>query len=222
MAFRADEEAEAGRERARRTLVLSPGVEIAKRAAADRALENLIENHGPVVRAYPIWHPLVPQLSPRTIITRPDERCGYAGLDHTVFFAHAFVSCPYGDGAKLIESVEALNRHTCARVTAERLDVPFYNPSTTAILVRCDWDDSFPEQHMVPKSLAVPLMIQEEMRMWPNAEVGERWETMRSFLLGDPHGARSSLFVTQDTAIAMKRVHVAMVESGMFGPLHMG
>lgn len=44
---------------------------------------------------------------------------------------------------------------------------------------------------------------------------------MRPYFLGDPHGARSSLFVTQDTAMAMKRVYTAMVESGMFGPLKM-
>jgi hypothetical protein len=224
MAFRADEAAQDGYEQARRTLVLSPGVEPAQREAADQALEGLIQDHGPVVRAYPTWHPLVPQRNPQQPVTYPSDRCGYAALDHTVFFAHAFVSCPYGDGAEIIKSVEAMDRHPCATITAERLDAPFYNGGTTPILVRCDWDDTFPdpERHMVPKRLAVPLMIQEEMRMWHRAEVGERWETMRPYFLGDPHGARSSLFVTQDTAMAMKRAYTALVESGMFGPVHMG
>jgi hypothetical protein len=221
MAFRADEAAQDGQDRARRTFVRSPGVEDSQRELADRALQELIDAHGPVVRAYPTWHPLVPQKDPQLPVTYPSDRCGYAGLDHTVFFAHAFVSCPYGDGASIIESVEAMKPHACAAITAERLDVPFYNSATTPILVRCDWHDLFPERHMVPKRLAVPLMIQQEMRMWHHAQVGERWETMRPYFLGDPHGARSSLFVTQDTALAMKRVHMAMVESGMFGPLHM-
>jgi hypothetical protein len=90
---------------------------------------------------------------------------------------------------------------------------------TTPILVRCDWEDAFPERHMVPKKLAVPLMIQQEMRMWQRGEFGERWDTMRPYLLGEPYGSRSSLFVTQETAMAIKRVYTAMVESGMFGPL---
>lgn len=222
MAFRADEAAQDGYEQAQRTLVLSPGGDAAQRKVANRALEDLIDAHGPVVRAYPTWHPLVPQRDPRSPVTYPSNRCGYAGLDHTVFFANAFVSCPYGDGAAIIASVEAMDDHPCATVTAEQLDAPYYNTGTTPILVRCDWQDIFPERHMIPKKLAVPLMIQEEMKSWHGAEVGERWETMRPYLLGEPHGARSSLFVTQDTAMAMKRAYTAMVESGMFGPLHMG
>ena len=221
MAFRADEAARDGYERARRILVLSSGVEASQRERAERALEDLIDAHGPVVRAYPTWHPLVPQHNPQSPVTYPSERGGYKGLDHTIFFAHAFVSCPYDDGAAIIDSVEAMARHPCATITAARLDAPFYNSGTTPILVRCDWDKTFPERHMVPKSLAVPLMIQAEMRMWHRAEVGERWETMSTYFLGDPHGARSSLFVTQDTAMAMKRAYLAMVESGMFGPLHL-
>lgn len=221
MAFRADEAAQDGYERAKRKLVLSPGVDPSKRQAAERALQDLIDVHGPVVRAYPTWHPLVPQRDRRFPITTPSDRCGYRGLDHTVYFAHAFVSCPYGDGADIIASVEAMESHPYARLTAERLDAPFYNAGCASVLVACEWSDSFPEQHMVPKRLAVPLMIQDEVRMWHQAEVGERWETMRAYILGEPHGSRSSLFVSQDTAMAMKRAYLAMVESGMFGPLHL-
>ena len=221
MAFRADEAAQDGHERARRTLVLSPGVDANQREMADEALHDLIDAHGPVVRGYPTWHPLVAQDDPQMPVTDPSDRCGYVGLDHTIFFAHGFVSCPYGDGSKIIESVEAMEPHPCATITAEQLDVHFYNSRTTPILVRCDWHEAFPERHMVPKTLAVPLMTQQLMRMWHRAEVGERWDTMRPYLLGDPHGSRSSLFVTQETAMAMKRVYTAMVESGMFGPLRM-
>lgn len=221
MSFRADEAEQDGYERARRALVHSPGVEPAQRESAETALQDLIDKHGPVVRAYPTWHPLVPQFNPSQPVTYPSTHCGYQGLDHTVFFAHAFVSCPYGNGDEIIKSVEAMKGHSCATITAERLDVPFYNSATTKILVRCNWHEPFREQHMVPKRLAVPLMIQEEMRMWPRAQLGERWETMCPYLLGDPHGARSSLFVTQETAMAMKRIYVAMVESGMFGPMRM-
>lgn len=220
MAFRADEAAQNGHDRAMRVLVHSPGVDVAQRTIAERVLHRLIDAHGPVVQAYPTWHPLVPQLDPRLPVTHPSERCGYAGLDHTVCFAHAFVSCPYGDGAAIIESVAEMRSHPCATITAEPLDAPFYNSGTTPILVRCEWHEDFPERHMIPARLAVPLMIQQEMRMWHRAQVGERWETMSPYFLGVPHGARSSLFVTQQTAMAMKRVYTAMVDSGMFGPLY--
>jgi hypothetical protein len=36
--------------------------------------------------------------------------------------------------------------------------------------------------------------------------------------LGEPHGSRSSLFVSQETALAMKKIFLAMTDSGMFGP----
>lgn len=222
MAFRADEAAQEGYERARRYLVLSRDVDADQREKADNALLDLIDAHGPVVRGYPMWHPLLPQNDPRIPVLYPSEHCGYQGLDHTVYFAHAFVSCSYGDGSKIIEFVEAMKSYPWAGITAERLDVSFYSSATTSILVRCDWSEVFPERHMVPKKLAVPLMIQRQMHMWHGAEVGERWETMRPYLLGDPHGSRSSLFVSQETAMAMKRVYMAMVEFGMFGPLHMG
>jgi hypothetical protein len=45
---------------------------------------------------------------------------------------------------------------------------------------------------------------------------------MRPYLLGEPHGNRSSLFVSQDTAIALKKIYLSLVETGMFGPLKMG
>ncbi len=219
MAFRADEAAENGYQIARRYLVNTPGIEVSQRRAADRALEDLVDAHGPVVGAYPIWHPLVPQDNPQWPITTPGDRSGYAGLDHTIYFAHAFVSCPYVDGAQIIESVERMRDHSCATIVAEPLDVPFYNSGTAPVLVRCEWHQNLADRHMVPKRLAVPLMIEQEMRAWHRADFGERWETMRPYLLGEPHGARSSLFVTQDTALAMKRAYMAMVESGMFGPL---
>ena len=221
MAFRADEATQDGYGQARSKLVRTQGLDPAQRELADKKLLDLIDEHGPVVQGYPTWHPLVPQFDTHSPVTYPGTRCGYKGLDHTVCFAHAFVTCPYNDGEAVIKSVETMEEHSCATFIAERLDVQLYNSGTTAILVSCKWHENFTERHMIPKRLAVPLMIREEMRLWLGARVGEQWETMCPYLLGAPHGARSSLFVTQDTAIAMKRVYMAMVESGMFGPLRM-
>lgn len=117
-----------------------------------------------------------------------------------------------------MRSVENLT-HRCADISATRLDVQLYNEGASAVVVRCDWLYSLDANHMVPKRVAVPLMMEEEPRNWQNAEVGESWETMRPYLLGVPHGSRSSLFVSQDSAMAMKRAFMAMTESGMFGPI---
>lgn len=214
--FRADEAEQTGYERAKRYLI-SREFSAEEQAAAAEQLDELILEHGPVVDAYPTWHPLVPKLRAGHPVTVPSDLCGYKGLDHTILFANAFVSCPYGDGSELLNSIEGM-RHRQATISARPLDTKLYFGGTTAVLVSCEWDEHF-NGHMIPKRLAVPLMIEEEMKMWGRSEVGETWETMRRYLLGVPHGSRSSLFVTQETALAMKRVYTAMVESGMYGPL---
>ncbi|MGX7743992.1 hypothetical protein [Rhodopseudomonas parapalustris] len=183
---------------------------------------DIIDECGPVVEGYPTWHPLVSNHDDRNPETSPSDRCGYNGLDHTICFAHGFLTCPYVSGKKIVESVDALPHHPSASITAEVLDVPFYNSGVQPVLVRCEWSSPLEIGKMVPKKLAVPLMIEKELPAWKWSSRAERWETMRPYLLGAPHGSRSSLFVTQDTALVMKKVYMAMVESGMYGPLKMG
>ena len=111
----------------------------AQRARSRRALEDIADGLGPVVDRYPSWHPLVRKHDSRHPVTVPSDRCGYKGLDHTRFFVNGFITCPYGDGQEVLDSVLALPRHHAAYITAEKLDVQFYNPQTTPILVKCHW-----------------------------------------------------------------------------------
>jgi hypothetical protein len=74
----------------------------------------------------------------------------------------------------------------------------------------------------IPKSLAVPLMLEFELPQWRSSEVGETWETMRSYLLGSPHGQSSSLFINKEVGTAMKNVWNSLIYTGMFGPLYVG
>ncbi len=221
MAFRAEEDAAGGYERVK-SYLLGRHLSGPDRQRAEEALLDIVDKCGPVVDAYPTWHPLVVNHDGRHPETNPNERCGYEGLDHTRHFAHGFITCPYGNPDRVIEAVEALPSHPCATITAEQVDIPFYADGTTPVLVRCEWSQPLNPGKMVPKSLAVPLMLEQELPCWRWAERAESWETMRPYLLGVPHGARSSLFVEQDTAIAMKNIYMAMVQSGMFGPLKMG
>lgn len=209
---------------AREKFVLSYGGSQLDQERADFVLQDLIERYGPVVRAYPAWHPLVRQSHLGTPCLHPSTQSGYEGLDHTVLFANAFVSCPYGTGKNLIRSVNELPPHRYARVTAARMEEPFYNSMATPILVSCEWHDDpiYPDWH-VPKAVAVKSMMLEEMRFMDSASFGESVEDIRAFLLGAPCGdICGSLFVSQDTALAMIKVYKAMVSSEMFGPMRPG
>lgn len=221
MAFRAEEAAVSGYEKVKAYL-LGRHMSASERKRAEGVLLDIVDMCGPVVDAYPSWHPLVANHNRHHPETCPNERIGYHGLDHTTYFAHGFVTCPYGNGETVIEAVDLLPEHPCASVTAEQLDVEFYAAGTTPVLVRCEWSRPLNMGKMIPKALAVPLMMEQELPCWRWAERAESWETMRPYLLGVPHGSRSSLFVDQDTAIAMKNIYLAMVQSGMFGPLKMG
>ena len=219
MTFRADEAARAGYEEVEKYLVPRPrDADEAQRARSRRALEDIADGLGPVVDRYPSWHPLVRNHDSRHPVTVPSDRCGYKGLDHTRFFVNGFITCPYGDGQEVLDSVLALPRHHAAYITAEKLDVQFYNPQTTPILVKCHWEELFPD-HMIPLSVAVPLLLEKEGPCWTWSQVAETWESMRSYFLGAPHGARSSLFVSQETGQGIKKVWETLIYTGMFGPI---
>lgn len=218
MAFRADEAAANGIEQLRAYLIprsFSPDV----RAKSERALAEIIEECGPAVDSYPTWHPLVRNHDEHHPQKWPSKESGYKGLDHTRYLAHGFITCPYGNGDDVLESVAGLPYHPAASITAEKIDAKFYNEMATPILVRCEWSSNLDEGMLVPTRLAVPLMIEQELPCWRWSERAETWETMRSYLLGEPHGNRSSLFVNQDTALALKKMYLAMADSGMFGPM---
>jgi hypothetical protein len=222
MAFRADEAERVGYERAEAYLVPRPrDASEAERAKSRAALREIVDEIGPAVDAYPSWHPLVCNHDNRHPVTVPSDRCGYVGLDHTSCFARGFISCPYSDddADKIIESVNALPSHPAAEITAERLDVQLYNPSTTPVLVRCEWYKGLEADGTIPLSIAMPLILESEVPCWRWSQVAETWETMRPYLLGTPHGSRSSLFVSQETGQAIKKIWNALIFTGMFGPI---
>jgi hypothetical protein len=219
MAFRAQEAAEENFERARRLMVPRELIGDTRRELTEHLL-SLTERLGPVVDSYPSWHPLVPQPDQGLPFTDPCDRNGWDGLDHTVYFVNGFLTCPYdgADGARRVEaSARGIEVPECVTLNVEILDRPYYGEGTTPILVSCEWDVSLEEGRMIPKSRAVPLMLETEVPSWRYAQFAEGWETMRPYLLGCPHGARSSLFVSQDTALAMKKIYEMLVDSGMYG-----
>lgn len=219
MAFRADEAAKNGYERALRYLVPRE-ISNKEKQRSQFEVEDLVLKCGPVVDAYPSWHPLVSSNNEEFCpVTTPHAKCGYHGLDHTIYFVNGFITCPYGDGQEIIDSVENLPFNSIATITAERLNVQLYHPKATPILVECIWQKPTDLNKMIPKSVAVPLMLEQELPCWRSSEVAETWKTMRSYFLGSPHGSRSSLFVNQETGQVLKNIWNALIYSGMFGPI---
>lgn len=220
MAFRADEAARVGYEEVERHLIPRPrDADDPQRARSRETLLDIVDSLGPVIDTYPTWHPLVCNHDAQHPVTLPSDRCGYKGLDHTRYFAHGFITCPYGDGQEVMDSVNALPYHPAASITAERLDVQFYNPNATPILVKCVWSELLPMDRMIPLYIAMPLLLEKEIPCWRWSRVAETWETMRHYFLGSPHGSRSSLFVSQETGQAMKKIWEALIHTGMFGPI---
>ena len=219
MAFRVDEAVQAGYENAMTYLVQRTEFDVAQRRAGKEALEDIIDKWGPVIDSYPSWHPLVCNQNKNYPVTRPGEDCGYKGLDHNLYLANGFITCPYGGTQEVIDSVVALPPHPVAYISAEALDVQLYHPQATPVLVTCEWNNALPLGGMIPLASAMPLILESEVPHWRNSQVAETWETMRPYFLGQPHGSRSSLFVNQETGQAIKKVWNALIYTGMFGPI---
>ena len=225
MAFRRNEAMEEGFERAVRYLIPSDLPNNEQQKLKDY-IDDLTVELGPVVDNYPSWHPLVCAHDDQFPVTYPSAECGYKGLDHTIYFANGFLSCPYHSGQPIIDSVDALRDNETyeryyhvADVTAKRIKKPLYHENTDPILVACEWHKPMPMDRTIPKGIAVGLMLEQEVPCWRRSEVGETWETMRPYLLGQPCGKRSSIFLDQEAGQTMKKVYEAITYSGMFGPL---
>lgn len=216
MSFRADESAQRALENLKNEYVLRR-VDNDEVQRSLEKLEDITDEFGPVISGYPTWHPLVAYHSDRSPVTHPGRECGYKGLDHTRCFANAFITCPYGDGQDVIDSVNALQPHPAATIDAEKLDVQLYHPNATPILVKCLWNKPLLNNGLIPASIAVPLILEKEVPAWEWAQVAENWEDMRPYLLGMPHGSRSSLFVSQETGLTIKKLWNLLINTGMYG-----
>ena len=248
MAFRADEAAETGFQNAVNYLSIAVPE---NRPRVEKLVRGWVERFGPVVEGYPSWHPFMARVDRQNPSTSVGPQ-SHPGVDHTICFVNAFVTCPYGDGGsgakKVMDGVFDLPEYGQgtqrrltdlamkndlpfpswgATVVARQLDETLYNTGTEPVLVFCDWGfardgwegredpDSW---EPIPRRVAIPMMLEHELpcRHW--ARVPESWKTMRSYLLGYPHGAVSSLFVERETGVAMRRMWRELMNSGAFGP----
>lgn len=221
MTFRINESTTSGLERALRFLCSPKDLNAEQVTEGAELVRGIAAKWGPVVDTYPSWHPLVAagNKDPLSPAMRPEERCGYKGMDHSVFFRNAFITCPYGGAEQVEQSVNGIVFPDYVIVTCEPLKTILYHPNATAVLVTCDWMFDSEEDGTIPKRYAIGSMIEQELRCWTEADVAETWETMRPYLLGQPCGSKTSLFVNHETGQAMKRVWDSINQAGVFGPL---
>lgn len=223
MAFRNNESEQAGYQRAEAKL-LGRYIDADKREESRAVLDDIVRRYGPVIESYPMWHPLVAAMAkPESSITTPGDNCGYHGLDHTIFFRNAIITCPYTDGQSVLDSVEQIAGSPfldgVADISASRIEAQLYHANAHPILIQCDWLRPMASDGTVPAAIAVPLLLEKEVPNWRHAEVAETWETMAGYLLGRPFGSRSSLFVNQQTGQIIKSLWNSLIQTGMYGDI---
>jgi hypothetical protein len=230
MAFRIEDKKDEGAQRAQQLLV-GRNVDPAERSKSIKKLNDLVLKYGPFVDSYPIWHPFLFHVDCEESFTTPSKETGYSGLDHTIFLAHAIITCPYDGGSEIMKSIDNLAEGQLDRladISYEKLDVQFYNSAVTPILIKCEWHQiigrpsAVKNDGTISEAFAVPLMLEKTLPLWRRSDVAETWDNLQSQLIGRPHGKRSSLFVDQKTAISMKGIYEKLNNTGMFGPIYVG
>jgi len=205
MKFRANEEKERGTEEAVKYLTnraLSPQAQEACKAT----LSDIIKAHGPVITHYPCWHPLL--RIPQTAEKNRDRNTFFDGLqsagypehqeiDHLIFLQRGFITCPYTSGAKLRQFVKKF-----PELEIQKIDAPLYGPRTSRWLVTVDIP--LEEDGTLETQSVLKWILASNPLGW--AMDDSSWESIKSNLLGSPHGAKSSLLVNQKTGQAIKEI----------------
>lgn len=190
---------------------------LSDREAGRRAVEDIIESLGNAVYAFPDWHPILtaPPAGTSHHISTMSQLKAYDRADHTVEFVRGFVTCPYSDEVadELVDSVNEI-----AGLNAHRLDVPLYADNAYPVVVQA-YEIELEADGTIRSRDALAWFAQQTVKNARRAEVAETWWNMRAYILGRPHGKRSSLFVNQHTGVHMRKILEALNNSGMYGPV---
>lgn len=185
--------------------------------AGQSAVEGLIQELGNAVYAFPDWHPILtaPPASSSHDASAISHLKTYGLADHTVEFVRGFVTCPYSDkdADKLVETVNEI-----VGLRAHRLNVPLYADNAHPVVVQA-YQVELEADGTIRSRDALAWYAQQAVKNARRAEVAETWWNMRAYILGRPHGKRSSLFVNQHTGVHMRKILDALNNSGMYGPI---
>lgn len=186
-------------------------------AAARARVEELIAELGHSVSIYPDWHPILTAPSSKTSghVSSLSQVHAYRHNDHTRCFVRGFVTCPYSAerADKLVDEVREVRG-----LTARRLDEPLYSDDAYPVVVEA-YNVQLEADGTIRSRDALAWFVQQTAKSAMDAQVAETWWNMRPYILGRPHGSRSSLFVNQYTGGHMRKILEALNNSGMFGEI---
>jgi hypothetical protein len=186
-------------------------------AAGRAVVEELIAELGNATGSYPDWHPILtsPPRKSSDHVSSLQQIEAYRELDHTIEFVRGFVTCPYSDqdADRLVSAVKVV-----PNLEARRLSEPLYSDEAYPVVVTA-WNVELEADGTIRSRDALRWFVSMQASEAANAQVAETWWNIRSYILGGPHGSRSSLFVNQYTGAHMRKILEAMNESGMFGPI---
>lgn len=185
--------------------------------AGQKLVRELIEELGNAVERFPYWHPILtaPQQSPAEHVSSIELLEAYAGVDHTQEFVRGFVTCPYSKATadKLIARVNKI-----PGLHARTIEGPLYADNAHPVVVVAT-NVEIEADGTIRSRNAIAWFTQQAAAASSDAQVAETWWNIRSYILGRPHGSRSSLFVNQHAGAHMRKILEAMNASGMFGPI---
>ena len=195
---------------------LTEGLNLNDQDDGSYQFELLLRELGNSITGYPSWHPILTlPLESYEQQTSLSLISAYSGIDHTVYFAKGFVTCPYSEenANRLVAQVRRFRG-----LSAYRLSTPLYNESTFPVIVKAtnielEHDGTLKSRDVL--KWCVQYLIKDADR----AQVAETWWTMRAELLGTPHGSCSSLLVNQYTGGHIKKILEALNDSGIYGPI---
>lgn len=177
----------------------------------------LIDELGNVIDAFPDWHPILtaPPRGFQRHVYSLSQLATYEGADHTIEFVRGFVTCPYSsdDADKIVEAVNSV-----PGLRAHRLEQPLYHDQAYPVVVEAVNVDLDADGTINGRD-ALTWFVHQAAGEATTSQVAETWWNIRSNILGQPHGSRSSLFVNQHTGVHMRKILDALNNSGMFGPI---
>jgi hypothetical protein len=186
-------------------------------AAGQLLLGSLLEELGNAVDCYPNWHPILTAPTRDSDIANPSfsEVKVYGEADHTRLFVRGFITCPYSaeSADRLLNAVNQV-----PGLFAYRLEEPLYADNAKPVVVVAH-EVEIEADGTIRSRDALAWFAQQSVKQARSARLAETWWNIRSDILGEPHGSRSSLFVSQYTGLHMRKILEAMNDSGMFGPI---
>lgn len=186
-------------------------------SAGKAALDDLVNELGPCVDDWPEWHPVY-QRAKKTRdrnLNSIYDLPAFKGADHTVYFVRGFVTCPYSDETadRIVKSARELQG-----IQAYRLSEKLYSDSAFPVVVE-SYDLTLEPDGTIESRQALAWFLEWISANARGSQVAETWWNIRPYLLGQPHGARSSICVNQHVGGHMRKILEALNESGVFGPI---